>query len=97
MTIKTRYTGEGSREPYALLDDRPFADKLIDANLRLLLKIIVYLPGADHDQPRSPAVPEQKKAHLAFLGREFQRHQLYRFRREREKRFALEFRILRPA
>lgn len=49
------------------------------------------------DQPRSPAALEQKKAYLAFLGREFQRHQLYRFRRKREKRFALEFRIFCPA
>jgi hypothetical protein len=30
--------GEGSSKPYAFLDDFPFAEKPIDANLHLLLK-----------------------------------------------------------
>jgi hypothetical protein len=42
-TIKIGDGGDRSRNPHVLLDDSPFADESIDANLRLFLKIIVYL------------------------------------------------------
>jgi hypothetical protein len=41
--MKIRDAGGRGRKPYALLDDRSFADELIDANLRFFLKIVVYL------------------------------------------------------
>jgi len=45
MTVKrtVKIRNYRSHEPHALLDDRIFANELINADLRLLLKIIVYL------------------------------------------------------
>jgi hypothetical protein len=61
--------GDRSRNPHVLLDDSPFADESIDANLRLLLKIIVYLKKADqglelssHGLEGAPRVRRQKIA-----------------------------------
>jgi hypothetical protein len=65
--MKIGEAGDQSKRPDALLHDGPFADEFIDANLRLLLKIIVYLPSrsswssaAALELESTPRVPRER-------------------------------------
>jgi hypothetical protein len=67
-TMKIGDGGDRSRNPHALLDDSPFADESIDANLRLLLKIIVYLKsrsGLELSSPGLEGAPRVRRQKIA--------------------------------
>ena len=71
---------------YVLLDNRPFADEPIDPDLRLLLKVVIYLWRLARDSVAHKIV----RAHITLVGRKLKHLQLDRLWWEGKQWFALE-------